>query len=309
MSIIASYILPHGALCLNPNKYPELKNLPIINKSYMNVAEEIYYSKPDIIILTTPHGISLNSCYGIYCNSSASGSAEWLGDYKDYTVKVDLAQDESQELLSILQNKKIPTEGICAYAEDEILPLRWGEAIPIWFISQPYLMYTLKSIPIPKFLIISMPRKRISDPESMINDCLDIGKEIYDFVNTNQLIKNKKCIVITSGDMAHTHITLPQNSSITTLNCCKNLIFDEADFFDKNIELWASNPINNENILFDMAKPELTYLSCGYTGFIIQQGIFREITKNSKNMNIKPTILCNEHPTYYGMMVVKFNFN
>jgi aromatic ring-opening dioxygenase LigB subunit len=289
MPIISSYILPHGALSLNPSKYPEMKDLTSLHKSCVKISEDIYSLKPDVIVLTTPHGINLTKSFGVYLNSNAEGSAEWQGSWKDYTIKIKIEIDDSKELLKILEEKNIPSEGIISYADDEPLPLRWGEVIPIWFISQPYNNYTMVAEVLPKFIIISIPRKRLTNPESMIDESLLLGREIHNYFSKS----NKKVVTITSADLAHTHTVNIENINLT----------DEADLFDKSIELWARNPLENENILLNASKIVTKYLSCGYIGFVILQGILKEIkTKIIQN------VLINTHPTYYGMMVAKFNY-
>jgi aromatic ring-opening dioxygenase LigB subunit len=60
-------------------------------------------------------------------------------------------------------------------------------------------------------------------------------------------------------------------------------------------------------MLLDIGKRAKYFASCGYTGFLMLLRIIREISKNVEIEESK--VLCNEHPTYYGMMVVKMNFS
>jgi len=289
MPIIGAYILPHGALSLTPFKYPELKELVLIHKSCCDISDEIKYSNPDLIVLTTPHGISLNTSFGVYLNSVAEGSAEWQGEWSEYKVKVEIDINHSKDFLNRIKIANIPSEGIVGYSDDMPIPIRWGEVIPIWFISQPYYNYSIKPIALPKFVFLSLPRIRLTEPELLVNDCLKLGKEIFEYFN----LLDKKVIVITSADLAHTH----DKSRLNTVE-------DEADLFDKSIELWATNPNENENVLLECSKIVTKYKSCGYLGIVILQGVLRQL-KDIKE--IKSEVLCNEHPTYFGMMVAKFN--
>jgi hypothetical protein len=65
--------------------------------------------------------------------------------------------------------------------------------------------------------------------------------------------------------------------------------------------------LKNEQMLLDIGKRAKYFASCGYTGFLMLLRIIREISKNVEIEESK--VLCNEHPTYYGMMVVKMNFS
>lgn len=243
MPIVGAFIMPHGAIVLEPNKIPEMQSdLLTLHKSLYTIGEEIYKARPDLIILTTPHGISLSETFGIYLNHSAAGTSEWNDEFKDYSMKFEIASDESKFLLHNLKRRKIEVEGIVSYSEDEVAPLRWAEVIPLWFVSIPYKNYTLHPIPFPKCIIISIPRKRLQESPGMVNDLLLFGDEIYKFC----LSLEAKVAIITSGDLAHTHVTLPK-----TIEC---KFEDEADTFDQAIENWAKNPIENEKDLLLLSE-------------------------------------------------------
>jgi len=300
MPIISSFILPHGALALNPNKYPQYAELIEIYKSANQVADEVYSLKPDLILLMTPHGISTTYSYGIYMNKQASGTAEWENEWKEYKTKVQLSQEKSKELLLFLKEKnKFLFEGIVGYSEDEDIPLRWGEVIPFWFLQQPYKNNTMIPEDFPKCIIMSMPRKRLDQSDTMIEECIEIGNSISELY----LNSNLKVVIVVSGDLAHTH-------NVPTIKMFNNAIpneGDNADCYDKSIENWAYDPINNEKCLYEAGKVVKTYLSCGYVGICILHGILTHLKKNSRE--IKGNVLCNLHPTYYGMMVARFVIN
>ena len=73
MPLVGSFIMPHGALTLtkeDPSIPPPAHRL---HDACMEVGKQINDLKPDIIFLTTPHGVSLNNDYVIYGNSKAAG--------------------------------------------------------------------------------------------------------------------------------------------------------------------------------------------------------------------------------------------
>ena len=59
MPLVGAYILPHGALALNPYKYPQYSELISIYKACNQLGDEIYLMNPDIIFFITPHGLIL----------------------------------------------------------------------------------------------------------------------------------------------------------------------------------------------------------------------------------------------------------
>jgi aromatic ring-opening dioxygenase LigB subunit len=297
MPILGAYILPHGALALNPGKYSNYPEFSDIHNSSFLIAEEIYTLKPDIIFMSTPHGIALERSYGIYLNTKAYGTAEWNGDFKEYTAELEIAQDESKQILSFLKNNNLQAEGIVAYSEKEPINLRWGEVVPFWYLQQPYKNNTMESIAFPPAIIFSMPRSRVDHCESMVPDCSEIGRLIHDYFYNS----HKKIVIVISADLSHIHKTKPifklsVNPPFDTEN-------DEGDEFDKFIQKWVEDPITNEQNLYSMASLITKYLSCGYTGFLLLHGVIKEITKRC---SIKTSVLCNLHPTYYGMMVARF---
>lgn len=336
MPIVGAFILPHGAIPLNPGKFPQYYDkLVTIHKSAAKVAEEILSLNPDIIFMTTPHGICLDRNYGIYLNTQAYGSADWEGAWKEYTVKVELADNEAKEILGLLKKNDIPAEGIVAYADNEPLPLRWGEVIPLWYLQQPYQNNFMNPATFPKCIILSMPRKRNTEPELMVNECLHIGGILSNYFSQS----DKKVVIVNSADMSHVHKTapikldigmsinvnnknnengitgtfnttaIPEPNAISidpdpTINPLNSIV--TPDDFEKALENWAKNPIFNENDLINNTSNNLKFLSCGFTEFLIMQGLLREIAKYYNN--IKGNIYCNLHPTYFGMMVVSFQF-
>ena len=128
----------------------------------------------------------------------------------------------------------------------------------------------------------------------MIDESIEMGNDISQYFST----LNKNIVVVVSGDLAHTHKVVTK----LNLSCLYNLT-DEADVFDKAIEKWASDPFTNEKSLIDSGKIVKTYLSCGFIGFLILHGVFLGIRKS---FDVKGNVLCNHHPTYYGMMAARF---
>jgi hypothetical protein len=84
---------------------PQEKDLPDgakeLHYGCIECANEISNMQPDVIVLSTPHGIALTKSFGkenrkeytnyfegIYYNPTASGNAEWNGKWSQFTVSI-----------------------------------------------------------------------------------------------------------------------------------------------------------------------------------------------------------------------------
>jgi aromatic ring-opening dioxygenase LigB subunit len=73
MPLVGSFVLPHGALVLDEAK-------PIysaeLNRAMKQAAQDLVALRPDVVLLSTPHGIALDSDFGLYLNLAAKGSGK-----------------------------------------------------------------------------------------------------------------------------------------------------------------------------------------------------------------------------------------
>ncbi len=274
--IIGSGILPHGSLTLPASKNDGSKANKI-HQSMVNLAKHIESLHPDIIFLSTPHGIALERSFGIYKNERASGTAEWKDDYKEYTVSLKLRPKMATNLIEYLQEKNNDVQGITTYSASEPIPLRWGEVVPTWFLKN------IKA----DYIILTQPSRRVNQALDMIPELEKLGEDIGAYF---QEVPEKVFILI-SADMAHTY----QKDGPYGIH-------PSAQPFDDEVEKWAKTL--EKKYLVEKAGPMLyTALACGYTGFVFVDELMRSL-----QVKVKPEVLCNEHPTYYGMMVAKFEF-
>jgi len=123
----------------------------------------------------------------------------------------------------------------------------------------------------------------------MIPELLTIGNTLYEYF---QAIPERVMIVI-SSDLAHTH----QADGPYGYN-------NASGPFDRACGRWA-NFMDRNALLVDAANLVNKALSCGFTGLVVMQGILDRA--KSKGKEWESNLLANFHPTYYGMMVAKFN--
>lgn len=184
-------------------------------------------------------------------------------------------QEISNRLLDFLYEKKTAIQGISAYAMSVNAPLRWGEAVPLWFLKD------LSSNP--EYIILSQPLRRLKQSKELIPETITLGNDLRLFF---EAIK-KRVIVIISADLGHTHNTEGPFG-----------FAKEAEIFDKMIQEWAVSL--DGKILTKKVLPLLKKaLCCGFTGFVMLQGMI-------DNKDFISNVLIRETPTYYGMMIASY---
>jgi aromatic ring-opening dioxygenase LigB subunit len=73
MPLVGSFVLPHGALVLDEAKPVYSAEL---NRAMRQAAQDLVALQPDVVLLSTPHGIALDSDFGLYLNHAAKGSGK-----------------------------------------------------------------------------------------------------------------------------------------------------------------------------------------------------------------------------------------
>jgi len=278
LTIIGAFILPHGSMVLDLEKEGIPQEAIELHNAMLNMAKEIEKLQPDIIFMTTPHSIALSNDFGIYLNKGGSGTAEWMGEYKEFQVKIELDQEISQNLLDFLIDKETAINGIVSFTASADAPLRWGEVVPLWFLRT----LTKK----PKFVLLSQPLRRLEFVEDLVPETLTLGNDLRLFFDN----LDKRVVVIISADMGHTH----QKDGPYGFS-------DVAAPFDELIEKWAGKL--DSRLLIKKAAPMLTKaLCCGYIGFVMLHGML-------DNLYFTPKVISRSAPTYYGMLIASYTSN
>lgn len=273
--LVGAFIVPHGSMILDAKEKDISKEAMKLHDAMVKISNTIASLGPHLIFLTSPHGIALSRDFGIYLNAGGSGSAEWDDEYKEYKVHVKFDQKQANRMLCYLVERRDSVSGIAAFAEGVDTPLRWGEAVPLWF---------LRNLPeSTEYIIMSQPMRRYYEAEKMVSESLTLGGNLRSFFES---LKEKVAVII-SADLGHTHSRDgPYGFSET------------AKVFDNVIEKWASTL--DEDLLLGKASITLRKaLCCGYVGFVILQGML-------EGTGFRPNVLTRSNPSYYGMMVVEY---
>ena len=133
--IVGAFVLPHGGIAFDPKDFNTTNKTAqeeawLLHDSAREVGDLISELKPDLIFLSTPHGMADLDNFQFYLNPKGFGSADtdnYVGPYS-YTLSVNLDSASSQSLVRELRRAGENVSGLSAFgppggAEDPI-PLR-----------------------------------------------------------------------------------------------------------------------------------------------------------------------------------------
>ncbi|GFN89552.1 protein ca_c1420-like [Plakobranchus ocellatus] len=263
--------MPHGGIALDPTHFnttnaTALKQAWELHHACVAVGQEIAQLNPDLIVLSTPHGVSHLRDFVLYTNPTAEGNAETDNCHCPpccYNASIQIDVNMTEKIIGSLNTLKNV----------------WGEVIPVHFIPN------LKAKNI-KFVIVSHPSRRYTQDVQMIPELRTLGASLYTVLENYP----KTVVVIVSGDLAHTHqASGPYGYSNT------------SEPFDEACGSWVAT-LDAEFQLVKAASIVDKALSCGFTGFVALQGLMEAGGLHTW----KSRVLVNHHPSYYGMMVASF---
>lgn len=316
----AAVILPHGDFAWDPTIVPDggpaRQAADAIAAAAHSAGQWLDRSiDPDLIFLSTPHGLSLTNDFAVYLNEAASGSVEIGADLRQnsssYTVTLpsialapELARDLADQLFSRHEN-------VTGMEMPLVTPLRWAEVIRLLLIPRrrPLLEQVTRSLRrnfyhysnnVRQHLIWSYPLRRFDSAPAMVNELLRLGNWLGTWVES---LPGTKVAVVVSGDLSHTHEgTGPYGFSTFSAE------------MDAALGSWAKDPCENaQDLLITAATLQNITLSCGFTGFVLLHGMLcgedygNSVTNVIHRRKWNSQVLVNRNVTYFGMMVARYS--
>ena len=294
--IIGAAILPHGDFAYNPELLSNQIGANRLHEACISVAEWIMNEmKPDVIFLTTPHGLKLNNNFLVYENDVETGDAMIGDDLHDSSFKsqqislsINSNKELAQKLIYLMNEYGNNVEGLSSFGKDETLALKWGEIIPI-----KYLENVNKNLP--QFIIYSFPKIR---RKGNIEDLLYNGYSLWNILDNQDITGDINIMIVISADLAHTHQTKNnKNNPYGTCAC--------AEKYDKSISKWIETMDGDYLLQNGKFYQHRGAKSCGFNGFVLLQGIF-DASSEDGNIKWSSKLHANHHPSYYGMAVGNF---
>ena len=287
--IVSAAYLPHGDFAFDPSLVKFANGSRELHDAAAVVGARLAALRPDIVVVSTPHGESLDRPF-LFLDSSRARAKATIGLDLDRdcargcyeaSLPVDeirIAENATRAATAWLRARGFDVAALEAFADTEPAPLRWGELIPLSFLNA-----TLNSS---SLVVLGQPERRLTEEVAMVPELLDLGGALFDFFDALA----ETVVVVVSGDLAHTHLASgPYGFS------------PAAAPYDAHIADWAGSldraALDAATAYADDAK------SCGYTGAVLLHGLLH-------GTSFAPRLLAGPSaPTYYGMLVADYGLD
>jgi aromatic ring-opening dioxygenase LigB subunit len=317
---VGTILLPHGDFAWDPEFCaPGTRERNVaeeISSMARRTARWLLDQNPDVVLLTTPHGLQLDYDYGIYHSDRGSGSVS-IGqdlipddDSSNCNSRIKAPYDVSpadlklantsigEDLLKFLKHmdNHHPVSAIYSPNEDTPVPLYWGEIIPLLILLEESQKAGLEGDPLPfRPLIWTFPHRRYTQSFEMVPELLRLGADIMTWIRQ----RPEHIAIVVSGDLSHTHLKNgPYGYSAA------------STLFDKAIESWIGHrrgpcqPEAEASLLDDTTHLQQRAMSCGFTGYVLWHGMM--MCHNTDAPHFQSLLLANGNVTYYGMCCAFF---
>ncbi len=266
-------IAPHGA-----DLIPELAARSTegrfleTREGMRRLAREIASSKPDAIIIASPHNLRLVGRIAVVVAEHSSGTLHTSSE-KSVSLTVNCDRELAQDLLKRGNDAGLPVVG-ANYGTSEgkasDMPMDWGTLVPLWFVFRHRKLRA-------KVVIVAPAR------EIPLRQNYEFGSLIAGLGEK----KRKRVVFIASADQAHAH----SKSGPYGFNIA-------AARYDQLVctaisENRLSSILNFDKALVDNAMPDSLW----------QMSILAGI---GDKVNLSPKLLSYQVPTYYGMICASF---
>lgn len=176
MSLVFSAIVPHPPILIPSIGKENLDKIAKTKEAYQQLERDLYASKPDILIVISPHGHMEPNHFTINLSDKFEVNFE---DFGDFSTKLKVAGDTT---LMTIDKERIASKSPLNIISEE--KLDHGVGVPFFYLGQN--IPNLKIIPINFSLL---------DNQSH----LEFGKNIKEVV----MASDKRIAVIASGDLSH----------------------------------------------------------------------------------------------------------
>lgn len=104
----------------------------------LRVAREIKESKPDTIVIATPHNLRLWRTIGVVTSENSSGTLHGERE-RSIRLKVKCDREFAGKLVEQATKRGLPVVGAnygSAEGPSSDLPMDWGTIVPLWFVTR-----------------------------------------------------------------------------------------------------------------------------------------------------------------------------
>jgi aromatic ring-opening dioxygenase LigB subunit len=244
MPVVGAFLLPHGCLCLDPERIaPALPATPLAAARSLHAAlaecgRRIAALAPTTFVLVTPHACAtLARDWAVIANEGgARGTAEWDGAWSEFTAEIALCGAEEANALAAHLHSALNSaasadassadindcassepakndtpgsvQAVTVFGASAAAPLRWGEVVPCCFLP--------RSLSSTRFVLLSPPARRMRPTSAFVDECSRVGAAVASFYADNGKHGSSRdgsacksaghrTVLLVSGDLAHTH--------------------------------------------------------------------------------------------------------
>jgi aromatic ring-opening dioxygenase LigB subunit len=310
--IVGAAVLPHGDFAFDPSLVQNQNHSVELHEGCLRVAAAVAALAPDLILLTTPHGVESERMFSFYRNSNGSGFAH-LGDdlhnasFPGYDVDLNVTMDPaavaqlSTALLLLNPNANVST--LLSFGDGEAQALRWGEVIPLTMIWEQYENTTKRSR-----AVADASTDSDGDPgdddngggsrqlqhqqrEPQLPHVVIWSVPARRYTETLSMVSSgeltalgrglgvaaealpQRVVVVVSADLAHTHLASgPYGFS------------PDAEPFDEACGVWART-LDSAALVTTALGHANNAESCGYTGLVVLDGLLQATTYRYASSN------------------------
>ena len=268
--LVSCAIAPHGVASIEEISGNMKEKFKKTSNAMKKFGESILATKPDTIVILTPHGLRLDGYNAIYTCEFCRGNL--AGNNKIISLEHRCNRDLAKKILLKAKSENIPSVG-CNYGalegSNSNIEMDWGTFIPLWFCREEN--YN------PEIVVIGPSR------DIELNKLVRLGEIIAEEAK----VSDKKVTLIASADQGHCH---DPNGPYG---------FNQAsEKYDKTVL-----EIIKENKLEKLLDIDMELVESGKPDSLWQMLILHGA------LNITPMeceVLSYDVPTYFGMIVANY---
>lgn len=242
------------------------------------LAREIKATKPDTIVLATPHNLRLAGKIGVVTAENSSGTLSTslsasLRGAKRVRLRARCDVEFAKTLLAAAERRRLPVVGAnYETAEGSVsnMPMDWGTLIPLWFF--------LKETRVRARIVIVTPSREIP-----LQQNVRLGEVIAQVAERAR----RRVVFVASADQAHAH-KASGPYSFSRAAAKYDALVVKAILEDKFQSVVRIGPA-----LVHAAKPDSLWQMAVLAGV-------------AKRLRMRPELYSYQVPTYYGMICAAF---
>ena len=269
-------IAPHGSMIIPLLREKDAEKAVATRLAMEELGRRVAATKPETIVLVTPHGHRIDHCFSLLHNKRVQGTLdpEPASSGTSLTLTFEVDRELNNTILEEARGLEVPVSRVYYAVDDDpafSMPLDWGALVPLWFLATSL-------DPQPKVVIACPDRNK-----------LDWGVSAPFGVSIRQAAErlNRRIVFIASADLGHAHdVQGPYGYDIASQQ------FDTA-----LIEAVKAQDLGR---LLEFDHDWLKLAATDSYGQILN--LYGAI----RGTNFRGELLSYEIPTYFGMMCVAY---